>query len=100
MTDPTEIARIAKGLSERQRKTLLWLSEKPQSWPKGSEVSLYCMARMIDGDPEKAPAIMMRLCKDVGRSEGTRARPCGDTLWVATPLGLAVRDHLAKEGGK
>lgn len=90
-------ADLARSLTEAQRRALLWLSEEPQAWPKGSEAPLYGLADWMNGDPSKRPAVAAKMCRAVGRTEPTKASLWGKTLWQLTPLGLRVRAELAKE---
>lgn len=92
----TDIAKVAAGLSEAQRRALLWLAADGSSrggW-KGSEVSFYVMKQIIKGDPKKEIATVIELCFSPGRTSPTKKMRWGDALWQATPLGLAVRAYL------
>lgn len=91
-----DVAAIAAGLTKAQREKLLWLPAdgSARAHGKGAETSLYCMAEIVKGDPNRELATCARLCKSAGRTEPTKSRIWGDTLWQATPLGLLVRAHL------
>lgn len=87
-------ATIARALSKAQKKALMWLSEEPQAWPKGSEVSLYALANWQSGDASKCPAIVAKMCRVVGTADPAKGRIWGKSLWQITPCGLAVRAEL------
>lgn len=93
MTDPKV---IAEGLSEAQRRAVLWCD------PAGSrvhdkaaprEVSFFAIEKVIRGDPQREVALIYSLVKR-GQSKTEKRGLWPAPTWRLTPLGLAVRIHL------
>jgi len=86
MTDPTEIARIAKGLTRAQREVLASATHRPLT---------------IVGDWVVHPGNCRAAMANKGLvAKGIRSwssRKPSKPIWVPTPLGLLVRDHILRE---
>lgn len=83
MTDPTEIARVAAGLTRAQREALV--HEKAGDIAHG-------WARMGTLEALWRKSILRR---ETG--PGAFYSPQVFITWPLTPLGLAVRDHILRE---
>lgn len=94
MTDPKTIAR---GLSEPQRRAVLWCPAdgSARAHVKGSpsEVSFFALTEKIVGDPRKKPAVIFKLIERAnGYQPINRQWPVAE--YRLTPLGLDVRKLL------
>lgn len=94
---PADIAEIARGLTQTQRRAVLWCNADgaPREYGKDAprEVSFWTLSNVLKGDPTREIA---RTFKLTVRGEGVK-RPGAiwpPNTWTLTPLGLAVRDHL------
>ena len=94
MPNPAE---IAAKLTRAQRAAVLWCNAdgSPREWEKGGEVSFFCLAKVIIGDPEREAATIYSLTVR-GDSKTQKRGLWPNPTWALTPLGLAVRAHLEK----
>jgi len=101
MTDKPQMSvdaqAVALLLSDAQKKALLWATLVPQSWPKGSEASLYKLSSWTNGNTTKCVCMAASLVKQAGRSAATSKDWFGKTLWVLTPIGEKVRAILQEQ---
>lgn len=96
----SEAEKIARRLSEAQRRALLWLPAdgSPREHGRGDprEASFYALQNRITGDPGRKVATIYSLCR-IGAGQKRPGRIWPPNTWRATPLGLAVRAELLKE---
>ena len=95
-----EAEAVALGLTKAQRQAVLWCPEdgSAREWEKGSEVSFFCLAKIINGDPAKEVATIYALTER-GQS-ATRCRGLWpNPTWRLTPLGIEVRRILQERNG-
>lgn len=96
----TDIASIAAGLSEAQRRAILWcnLDGSPKQHCKAapSRASFWALKSVVKGDPRKMVARHYKLI-DQGEGEKPRGRIWPESTWALTPLGLALRTHLLEK---
>lgn len=96
MTDPTEIARVAAGLTRAQREALDTL---PTPGWKASPVFVGLSRNVSYSNTWRKSAKYRRDLEAMEEQSIVQRRESrGETLWRLTkPFGIAVRDHILRE---
>lgn len=97
----SEIERIADGLSEAQRRAVLWLhaegSWRVRSTGDINETPLYCIMSKQWGKPGFEIVSIAHLAKRRDSGVREKGRPWPNAEYQLTPLGLAVRKHIMEK---
>lgn len=94
---PNDLARLAGGLSEAQKRAVLWChadgSYRVHDKQAPREVSFWVLLKVIKGDPLREVATMFSLTMQADHPT-LKSGIWPARTWALTPLGQQVREYL------
>jgi len=96
----SEIERVAKGLTEAQKRAVLWLPANGD-WRERRQgdipqTPLWILQNKVNGNPKKSVCICASITErreSAGRDKGAM---WPNTDWRLTPIGRKIRKHLER----